>query len=68
MRRALIFLVAVALAAPLVEGADLPAIKARGSLRVLAVVVNQADDFFGASPGRGIDRELLEGFANLCTS
>jgi ABC-type amino acid transport substrate-binding protein len=65
MRRALRFLVAVALAAPLVEGADLPAIKARGSLRVLAVVVNQADDFFGASPGRGIDRELLEGFASL---
>jgi ABC-type amino acid transport substrate-binding protein len=65
MHRALLSLVAVALAVPLAEGADLPAIKARGSLRVLAVVVNQADDFFGASPGRGIDRELLEGFVSL---
>jgi ABC-type amino acid transport substrate-binding protein len=65
MRRALLSLAAFALAAPSIEGADLPAIKARGSLRVLAVVVHQADDFFSATPGRGIDREILEGFASL---
>lgn len=44
---------------------DLPEIGARGTLRVLAVVRNQADDFMSETPGRGFDREVLEGFCNL---
>jgi membrane-bound lytic murein transglycosylase F len=44
---------------------DLPDITARGTLRVLAVVRNQADDFMSETPGRGFDREVLEGFCNL---
>ena len=45
---------------------DLEAVKARGSLRVVAVDVKSADEFFqlvGSPPG--FDRELLEGFAAL---
>jgi membrane-bound lytic murein transglycosylase F len=44
---------------------DLPDIAARGTLRVLAVVRNQADDFMSVEPGRGFDREVLEGFCSL---
>ncbi len=45
--------------------ADLPEITKRGSLRVLAVLVNQQESFMSAKPGVGFDRELLEGFAAL---
>lgn len=51
--------------APALEARDLPEIQRRGVLRVLAVLVNQQDDFFSAQPGRGFDRELLEAFAAL---
>ena len=44
---------------------DLPEVTARGTLRVLSVVRNQADDFMSVQPGRGFDREVLEGFCNL---
>src|SRR5258708_22268324 len=50
---------------PALHAADLPAIRARGRLRVLTVLVNQQNDFISAQPGRGFDRELLEGFATL---
>jgi ABC-type amino acid transport substrate-binding protein len=50
------------LAAPL---ADLPEVKARGTLRVLGVVRNQADDFLSDQPGVGFDREVLEAFCSL---
>jgi ABC-type amino acid transport substrate-binding protein len=42
-----------------------PAIEARGTLRVLSVLVNQPRDFVAAEPGVGFDREVLEGFASL---
>jgi ABC-type amino acid transport substrate-binding protein len=63
-------LLALALALPLaptpaLEARDLPEIQRSGVLRVLAVLVNQQDDFFSAQPGRGFDRELVEGFATL---
>ena len=46
--------------------AELPArLKERGTLRVLAVLTNQRDDFFSKEPGVGFDREVLEGFASL---
>ena len=55
-------------ASPLVGlGADLPEIRARGSLKVLHVPVSQDDEFF-PSPGAarpGFDRELLQGFCTL---
>jgi ABC-type amino acid transport substrate-binding protein len=44
---------------------DLPEIGQRGTLRVLAVVRNQADDFMSETAGRGFDREVLEGFCAL---
>jgi len=50
---------------PALHAADLPAIRDRGRLRVLTVLVNQQNDFISAQPGRGFDRELLEGFATL---
>jgi ABC-type amino acid transport substrate-binding protein len=50
---------------PALETADLPAIRDRGRLRVLAILVNQQNDFISAQPGKGFDRELLEGFATL---
>ena len=46
-------------------GSDLAAIKARGTLRVLAVQMKQADEFFQLQGRPGFDRELLEGFAKL---
>jgi polar amino acid transport system substrate-binding protein len=45
--------------------ADLDEVTQRGSLRVLAVLVNQQESFVSARPGVGLDRELLEGFATL---
>lgn len=51
--------------APNRAAADLPEITQRGSLRVLAVLVNQQESFMSAKPGVGFDRELLEGFAAL---
>lgn len=58
---------AILLAAALLAAAtvDLPEVRARGSLRVLAVVPTQADDFMSETPGRGFDREVLEGFCSL---
>jgi ABC-type amino acid transport substrate-binding protein len=50
---------------PALPAADLPAIRNRGRLRVLAILVNQQNDFISAQPGKGFDRELLEGFATL---
>lgn len=55
---------AAALAGPLAAG-DLADIKAKGTLRVLAVVRNQAEDFMSTEPGSGFDREVLEGFCAL---
>ena len=51
--------------AVLMPAPDLPEITARGTLRVLSVVRNQADDFMSEQAGRGFDREVLEGFCNL---
>ena len=50
---------------PAAHAADLPAIRERGHLRVLTVLTSQQSDFFSAQPGKGFDRELLEGFATL---
>ena len=44
---------------------DLDEIEKRGTLRVLAVVLNQPDEFVTMKPGVGFDREVLEGFARL---
>jgi ABC-type amino acid transport substrate-binding protein len=67
MRRLSTFAV-VALLVTLAQSAaasDLAAIKARGSLRVLAVQMKQADEFFQLQGRPGFDREILEGFAKL---
>jgi ABC-type amino acid transport substrate-binding protein len=56
---------AFALAAPAAFSADLAAVKARGSLRVLAVEMKQPDEFFEFEGNPGFDREILEGFAKL---
>ena len=45
--------------------ADLPAVKARGALRVLAVDLKEPDEFFQFTGTPGFDREILEGFAKL---
>jgi len=50
---------------PPLSALDLDEIEKRGSLRVLAVVSNQSDEFFSGKPGVGFDREILEGFARL---
>lgn len=47
------------------SAADLAAVKARGSLRVIAVDLKQPDEFFQFSGAPGFDREILEGFAAL---
>lgn len=45
---------------------DLPEIRSRGALRVLAVVSPPSGaEFFSETSGRGFDREILEGFARL---
>src|SRR5258707_561885 len=44
---------------------DLDEIEKRGTLRVLAVVLNQPDEFVTMQPGVGFDREVLDGFARL---
>jgi membrane-bound lytic murein transglycosylase F len=54
-------LVVAAGAAP---AADLAAVQKRGTLRVLAVVMDP-DEFITSQPGRGLEREMLESFANL---
>jgi membrane-bound lytic murein transglycosylase F len=52
-------------AATRAEAADLPAIQKLGELRVL--VVDGSPAFFGVRPGTppGLEREILDGFANL---
>ena len=52
-------------AAPAAVASDLAEIKARGSLRVLSVVVNQGNVFMSDQAGVGFDREVLEGFCAL---
>lgn len=47
------------------QALDLDEIEKRGTLRVLAVVLNQPDDFISMKPGVGFDREVLDGFARL---
>ncbi len=64
-RRALELVVLVLLFVPRLLARDLDEIEKRGSLRVLAVVSNQSDEFFSRRPGVGFDREILEGFARL---
>jgi ABC-type amino acid transport substrate-binding protein len=56
--------VALLLAVP-VGASDLEAVKARGSLRVLAVDLKEPDEFFQFKGTPGFDREILEGFATL---
>lgn len=51
--------------APAALAADLGEVKARGTLRALAVVLNQEDAFMSTEPGVGFDREVLEGFCAL---
>jgi ABC-type amino acid transport substrate-binding protein len=51
--------------APVLSADDLPEIKARGTLRVLGIVDDPEDEFLTPQAGRGLDRELLEGFARL---
>jgi ABC-type amino acid transport substrate-binding protein len=62
MKPALVVLLLAA--APAVAG-DLAEIKATGTLRVLAVVLNQENVFMSGQPGVGFDREVLEGFCGL---
>jgi len=61
------FAVAALLVAAGVSAAagDLAAIKAHGSLRVIAVEMKQPDEFFQLEGPPGFDREILEGFAKL---
>jgi membrane-bound lytic murein transglycosylase F len=62
----LLALLALAFAAPpRARAADLAEIKGRGTLRVLGVARNPDDEFLTERRGRGLDRELLEGFARL---
>ena len=64
--RAPLFLAVLSLLfVPRLHARDLDEIEKRGTLRVLAVVNNQRDEFFSNRPGVGIDREILEGFARL---
>ena len=65
MKRVVFALATGVLAAATAFGADLAAVKARGSLRVLAVDLKQPDEFFQFSGAPGFDREILEGFAKL---
>jgi ABC-type amino acid transport substrate-binding protein len=62
MKAALAVLVLAAV--PAVAG-DLAEVKARGSLRVLAVMLNQDNAFIAAEAGTGFDREVLEGFCSF---
>jgi ABC-type amino acid transport substrate-binding protein len=48
-----------------VLASDLAEVKARGTLRVLAVDMKERDEFFQFTGAPGFDRELLEGFARL---
>ena len=65
MKRLVFALATGVLATAAAIGADLAAVKARGSLRVLAVDLKQPDEFFQLSGAPGFDREILEGFAKL---
>jgi ABC-type amino acid transport substrate-binding protein len=65
MRHLLTTLALVSLAAPAAAD-DLPALKARGTLRVLHVPASGINEFFQDDALKpGFDRELLEGFARL---
>ena len=66
MRRGLLVLAALTLAAP-GRAADLAGIDKTGVLRVLCVLVEDEPEFFADRPGMppGFDREILEGYARL---
>ncbi|HEX9204116.1 MAG TPA: hypothetical protein VF964_09150, partial [Vicinamibacteria bacterium] len=64
MRRTLTAAILLLFVPPL-SALDLDEIEKWGSLRVLAVVSNQSDEFFSGKPGVGFDREILEGFTRL---
>jgi len=54
-------------AAPATRAADLPEITKRGTLRVLAVVIDEEPQFLSLTPGTppGFDQEILDGFTKL---
>jgi len=66
MRTLLSILVLAGLAAP-AAAPDLDEVRARGTLRVLAVLDENRPEFFSTAPGRppGFDHEILQGFARL---
>jgi ABC-type amino acid transport substrate-binding protein len=67
MPRALTFVLALLLPGAGAVATDLPDIKSRGVLRVLAHEPRAGDEFFAAGGGSqpGFDREVLDGFAKL---
>jgi ABC-type amino acid transport substrate-binding protein len=66
MRRRIPWLaVAAVLLSSAARPSDLDDVKARGSLRVLAVRLDEPDEFFQFAGQPGFDREMLEGFAAL---
>jgi ABC-type amino acid transport substrate-binding protein len=64
MRRTAVFVLVAAMATAAVRAADLPALKQRGTLRVI-VAADEAKETFDARGGSnpGFEREILEGFA-----
>ena len=64
VRSRLLLVGLLALAPASAAAQDLDEIEKRGTLRVLAVVAPD-DEFLTDQPGRGLDRELLEAFAQL---
>ena len=50
-----------------VAGVDLPEVQQRGTLKVLAVVIEEEPQFLSLKPGTppGLDHEVLDGFAKL---
>lgn len=65
MTRSLLFTSLAALCAALGAADDLPKIRERGVLRVLAVVTPEEPYFIADNPRGGFDWELLSGFAGL---
>jgi membrane-bound lytic murein transglycosylase F len=63
--RTLAALVVLVAAVGRLQALDLDEIEKRGTLRVLAVVQNQPDEFVTMTLGVGFDREILDGFARL---
>lgn len=64
--RAIVSAMLLALLAVPCRAFDLPEIKARGSLRVIAGAGEQPEEFsFSPGPDPGFEREMIEGFAKL---